>query len=306
MQRFKLQEVSDSFCQGLYLCPPSFFVELEELESTTSTNALLLDMARKGAPFGTVVWAHSQTGGRGRLGRSFSSPPGGVYLSLLVPAPLNLDDVGFALTAKAGVATKRAIESFSSKKCKIKWVNDIIVDGKKVCGILAQMVELPNHNRGLARGCCQKICDANVATGYQNEKQYGAVIGIGVNYTTPVSCFSANLKDIATSLFYNGSERSLDNEVTRTEEAPPMKDFVFSLLANVLGLICGKEREENWLKEYKSSSTILGNKVKVIQAGSVVGEGTAVSIDDSCHLHVLYENGKEVVLSTGEVSIRKA
>ncbi len=298
VQRFKLQEVTDTFCQSQYLCPPSFFVELEDLESTNSTNALLLNLARNGAPFGTVIWAHSQTGGRGRLGRSFSSPPGGVYLSLLVPAPLELDDIGFALTAKAGVATKRAIESISHKKCGIKWVNDIIVEDKKVCGILAQMVELPHSQDALYGKCCNRICTNNSKTGHQNEvkskePKYGVVIGIGVNYTTPVSSFSDDIKDIATSLF--------DNE----EEAPPMKDFVFSLLGNVLGLICGKEHEENWLKEYKNSSTILGNKVKVIQAGSVVGEGTAVSIDDKCHLHVLYEDGKEIILSTGEVSVRR-
>lgn len=293
MQQFKLQEVTDTFCQGKYLCPSSFSVELEELESTTSTNALLLDLACNGAPFGTVVWAHSQTGGRGRLGRSFSSPKGGVYISLLVPAPQDLSDIGFSLTAKAGIATKRAIEYVSNKKCGIKWVNDIIVDNKKVCGILAQMIEIPKAQNSLENEDCSKNCASTHKISHQNEIKYGVVIGIGVNYTTPISCFNADIKDIATSLFEN------------EKDAPPMRDFVFSLLGNVFGLICGKEREEKWLNEYKNSSTILGNKVKVIQAGLVVGEGTAVSIDDNCHLHVLYEDGKEETLSTGEVSVRK-
>ena len=92
-------------------------------------------MARGGAPIGTVVWAHRQEEGRGRLGRSFSSPVGGVYISMLVPSPSDPKDIGFALTAKAGVAVKRAIRDVCGVECGIKWVNDIVLDGLKVCGL---------------------------------------------------------------------------------------------------------------------------------------------------------------------------
>ena len=295
MERFWLQEVSDAVCPGMYEVPNDFAIELHELDCTDSTNALLLEMARGGAPVGTVVWAHRQEGGRGPLGRSFSSPVGGVYISMLVPCPSDPKDIGFALTAKAGVAVKRAIRDVCGVECGIKWVNDIVLDGLKVCGILAQMVAREGGNV--------------------------VVVGIGVNYATPLSCFSGELRGIVGSLY--------DTDIVAAKDVPPMRSFVMSLVANLYGLVCGRECDvvgfttcgtnsdaasggvangkncAKWLCEYKGSSTILGNEVKIIQAGAVVGEGRAVLIDDDCHLHVLCDDGHETVLSTGEVSVRK-
>lgn len=286
MERFWLHEVSDAVCPGAYEVPRDLAIELHELECTGSTNAVLMEMARGGAPIGTVVWAHRQEGGRGRLGRSFSSPVGGVYISMLVPCPLDPKDIGFALTAKAGVAVRRTIRDVCGVQCGIKWVNDIVLDGLKVCGILAQMVA--------------------------REEGDAVVVGIGVNYATPLSCFGEELKGVVGSL-YNADKVS-------AKDVPPMRSFVMALVANLYGLVCGRElwgcacgqtmengvkSEPKWLCEYKGSSTILGNEVKIIQAGAVVGEGRAVLIDDDCHLHVLCDDGREIVLSTGEVSVRK-
>lgn len=295
MERFWLQEVSDRVCPGVYEVPQNLAIELHELECTGSTNALLLEMARGGAPVGTVVWAHRQEEGRGRLGRSFSSPVGGIYISMLVPCPKDPKDIGFALTAKAGVAVKRAIRDVCGVECGIKWVNDIVLDGLKVCGILAQMVAREGGNV--------------------------VVVGIGVNYATPLSCFGEDLRGIVGSLY--------DMDESDAKDVPPMRSFVMSLVANLYGLVCGRECDvvgfttcgtnsdtasggvangkncAKWLCEYKGSSTILGNEVKIIQAGAVVGEGRAVLIDDDCHLHVLCDDGHETVLSTGEVSVRK-
>ena len=268
MQRFESQKVFEKFS---YKAPLNFPIELFEYDCVESTNTLLIDMARKGSPVGTVVWAHKQKSGRGRLGRSFVSPEGGIYISFLVPCPSSLDDIGFSLTAKTGVAVKRTIETVCGKNCGIKWVNDIIIDEKKVCGILAQLVDKSK-----------------------------VVIGIGINYSTPKEFFSDDIKNIAGSIY--------ENEDAGKNRSGLMRDFVIALIGNVFGLICGedlRENEKNWLSEYKNSSTILGNKVKVIQAGSVVGEGIATSIDDNCHLHILHEDGTESVLSTGEISVRK-
>ena len=260
--------------QSRYRTTDGTGIDLHEYDCVNSTNALLLSMARDGAPVGTVAWAHTQDGGRGRLGRSFSSPEGGIYISFLVPCPANMEEVGFSLTAKIGVAVKRTINGVCGKQCGIKWVNDIILGHRKVCGILAQM--------------CSGVPDKTV-------------VGIGINYTTPLSAFAPELRDIAGSIY--GDEERL--------EAPPMKTFVLALIENVYALVGthteagGEKNDRNWLEEYKSSSTILGNKVKVIQADAVVAEGTALSIDDQCHLHVVTSDGKELVLSTGEVSVRK-
>ena len=119
-----------------------------------STNTTLRQLAAAGVPEGTVVAAARQTAGRGRMGRTFCSPPGGLYMSLLL-RPERLIDAGL-LTSCAAVAVCRAIESLCPLTCGIKWVNDIWVDGKKVCGILAEGV---------------------VADG----RQPAVVIGIGVN-----------------------------------------------------------------------------------------------------------------------------
>ena len=234
---------------------------IHEFDIIDSTNRLLMDMAKAGAPCGTVIWAHRQSSGRGRLGRSFSSPEGGVYVSLLLPLPSGSKDAGFYLTAMAGVVVKRTISQVCNVNCGIKWVNDVILNGKKVCGILAQ-------------GCSDKV-----------------VMGIGVNFTTPISEFPPELRDIACSIYDDPAK------------APSMAVFVNALAKNMFDII--ETDDDCWLEEYKSSSTIVGNEVQIIQAGKVVGKGRAVSIDDLCHLHILGDDGKETVLSTGEVSIRK-
>lgn len=235
-------------------------IRLLEYDCIDSTNRLLMDMARDGEPCGTAVWAHTQTGGRGRLGRSFSSPSGGIYVSILLPLDSRSASATL-LTAKAGVAVRRTIRQVCGRECSIKWVNDIIYKGKKVCGILAQ-------------ACGDKV-----------------VLGIGVNLKTDMTSLPEDVRSIAVSLY------------GQDEEAPDGRTFVEALLDNVYSLATGGD--ENWLEEYKSSSTIVGNKVLILKAGAVVGEGIATEIDDACALHVVGEDGKETVLSTGEVSIRK-
>ena len=234
-------------------------IRLYEYDTLDSTNRLLLDMARDGESCGSAVWAHEQSGGRGRLGRSFCSPEGGIYVSVLVPLKAS-ESSAFTLTAMAGVAVKRTIKQVCGKDCGIKWVNDIIYRGRKVCGILAQ-------------ACGDK-----------------AVIGIGINYRSDISRFPAELQETAVSLYMP------------EEDAPSEGLFVRTLVSAVYSLCT--HADENWLSEYKSSSTIVGNKVQIMQAGKVTGEGLAVSIDDSCALHIVDGLGKETVLSTGEVSIR--
>ena len=234
-------------------------IDLHEYESLESTNKTLIEMAKEGALAGTAVWAHRQTGGRGRLGRSFSSPEGGIYVSILLPLTAD-SDAAIKVTAMAGVAVMRTIMQVCHKKCGIKWVNDIIYENKKVCGILAQ-------------GC--------------NDK---AVVGIGINYRTDLEKLPEDVREVASGL-YRPNEDVLDERA-----------FTEALLRNVWELCTAGD--ENWLEEYKSSSTILGKEVLILQAGNVTGSGTATEIDDNCFLHVVGTDGKEMILSTGEVSIR--
>ena len=145
-------------------------VTLRVFDSIDSTNTYAKAWAREGAMTPAVVIASQQTAGRGRLGRSFFSPEGGLYLSLIVPSN------GFSpgnFTTLAAVAACNAIRSVTGLKTDIKWVNDLLLKGKKVCGILAEGVIL------------------NQALSY-------IVIGIGIN-TGPVD-FPKELRDIAGTL----------------------------------------------------------------------------------------------------------
>ena len=141
-----------------------------KITDTVSTNTQLKKMAIEGANIGTVLVSQRQSGGRGRLGRSFSSGEGGLYASIILPYYQG-DSAGL-LTTYAAVAVARAIERVAPVKAGIKWVNDLYVNGKKVCGILAEAVMREGGN-----------C---------------AVLGIGVNLTNELP---DELSDIAATLF---------------------------------------------------------------------------------------------------------
>lgn len=231
-------------------------VDIRVFEEVESTNATLIEMAKNGAEDGRVVVAWKQSAGRGRLGRTFESPEGGIYLSVLLP----FDDT-MLLTAKAAVAVKRAILQETDKRTQIKWVNDIIYNGKKVAGILAQ------------------VCDNHV------------VIGIGINFCTPVSGFSADVQKIATSLYRNSKEADSDQ-----------MDLVNTLVRELCDL--AESDDKLWIGEYRASSCLMDKKVNIIQADKIVGSGTVTEIDNNCALHII-DNGVETVLSTGEITIRE-
>ena len=139
------------------------------MEEIPSTNTALKEMASP--PVGTTLIAARQTGGRGRLGRSFHSPEGGLYLSVLIP-PTD------AVTCRAAVAAARAIESLCGAKIDLKWVNDLYLNGRKVAGILAEGVFSPDGTL------------------------IAVVLGIGIN--VGVTDFPAELTSIATSLGNEG------------------------------------------------------------------------------------------------------
>jgi BirA family biotin operon repressor/biotin-[acetyl-CoA-carboxylase] ligase len=147
-----------------------------------STNVYAARLAREGAPAGTVVIADEQTGGKGRLGRSWVSPPGvNLYLSLILRPPVTTV-LAPQLNLLAAVTVADAIIEVSSLTPSIKWPNDVLVDGKKVCGILAEM----QTESGVLRS---------------------VVLGIGVNVNAPLSAFPPELHDKASSLFLIGGQR---------------------------------------------------------------------------------------------------
>lgn len=238
-----------------------FDVDIDYYDEVTSTNEVLRQMALDGAKPGKTVVAWKQSAGRGRLGRTFESPRGGIYVSMLLPAESSM-----TLTARAGVAAKRAIEEVTDKKVQIKWVNDILYKGRKVAGILAQGIE-------------DKV-----------------VVGIGINFNTDIKALGPELKDSAISLYNSWEEPDSD-----------AVDLVNSLVRHMYELswdIGPQGPDASWLHEYRSASAVIGKRVKVFQAGRQTGSGLVSGIDDNCALHVLDEKKGEMILSTGEITIR--
>lgn len=237
-------------------------------KSVTSTNTLLRGLAAEGAPEGYVLAAEEQTAGKGRLGRAFHSPAGhGIYFSVLL-RPGSKTDVAPLITSAAAVAAARAVEEVLGVSVGIKWVNDLFVGEKKVCGILTEAAF--DMESGLIES---------------------AVLGIGINITRPDEGFPGELRDVATSL----TDRDVGMDSQRVRLIAAVLDN-FWLFYQDLG-------KREFLDEYRARSIVLGRSVNVISyEGSKVAR--VIEIDDDCGLVVELADGEQTTLSSGDVSIR--
>jgi len=239
---------------------------VEAVETVTSTNTVLKERAAAGAPEGTVLIAQQQTGGRGRLGRSFSSPKGtGLYTSILLRPKMRAEQALFLTTAVA-VAVAEAIEEQSGKPAGIKWVNDIWIDGLKVCGILTE-ASLDLEGGGL---------------------EY-AVVGWGINLVEPQGGFPEELRGIAGAVF----------------DAPPSAEVQSRLIASVLRRFKHYYEtfsDRTFWQDYCDRSILIGKEITIL--GADPQPAFVLGIDADCRLRVRLENGEERLLSSGEVSVR--
>lgn len=246
---------------------PSFEVHL--FDSLDSTNRYAKVLASEHGQRPAVVVATYQSGGRGRLGRTFFSPKGGLYLSVLLPMGFTLESAQL-ITSAASVAALEAIEHVSGKQCRIKWVNDLYWEGKKVCGILTEGV-----------------------LGVESGSLSAVVVGIGINFCIPQAAFPEELRPLATSL-YDGPA-----------SVPPSFDanaLVSEVVHNLHALV-SRLPDRAFLSVYRDRSLLLGRNITVHQ-GRQAFSATAVGIDDDAHLIVEDENGMQRVLSSAEISIR--
>ena len=235
--------------------------------SVGSTNTVLRALAEQGAPEGTVVIADEQTGGRGRMGRAFYSPAGsGIYLSLLL-RPVNAEPrQTVTLTAAAAVALCQAIETVSENGPQIKWVNDIFLNGRKICGILSEAAF------GLESGAPEYV-----------------VVGVGINAYTPEGGFPPELAEIAGALW----ERPVPGGKNR---------LAAEFLTHFWKLYTAGDPAA-FLEDYRRRSLVVGKDITVI-AGGKETPAHALGIDESCRLLVRYESGETAALSYGEVRVK--
>ena len=242
-------------------------ISLTVYKETDSTNTRLRELATAGAPEGTAVIAGMQTGGKGRLGRKFFSPSDtGLYLSILLRPEMTAADA-VRITTAAAVAVADAVEKISGRKADIKWVNDVYIDGRKICGILTEAA-FSLENGGLDYAVC----------------------GIGINVYEPEGGFPEDIKDIAGAVLDTPAD-DVRNRLTAL------------VLENFMNYY-NKLSENSFLQGYQSRLMWRGEDINLIR-GSEITPAKLIDADEKCRLIVKYEDGTEDTISSGEISIRK-
>ena len=242
---------------------PEFIIK----KSLDSTNTYLkkLSMENSAIQNHTVVIADTQLCGRGRTGNSFFSPSGGLYMSILLNPDTIYPDLGL-ITALSAVSVCRAIEKVTDKSPKIKWVNDIYLGKKKICGILTESSIAPD-------GTIKNI-----------------ILGVGLNIVFSGDELPQDIRYKAGALF------------DKKEEPIDIKSILCAEILNSLFEILSDENSAGYIEEYKIRCLLLGKRISYKKNGTEY-EGIAENIDDSLHLIVKNEDGGEIVLSSGEIKI---
>ncbi len=236
-------------------------------ESIDSTNSFAKQLASEGTPDKTLVVADTQTNGRGRLGRSFCSPSGGnIYMSVIL-RNLSIED-GQLITSCMAAATASAIDELCDTETKIKWVNDIFLNGRKICGILTE------GSVDVKRGVLEYV-----------------VVGIGINLKSIKNTFTPELLDIATSI---------EDE---TGKLPDRCVLIARILRNI-DLYIKNISNGNFIQEYRERSFIVGKRIAVLKHDEE-RMAYAVGIDDGAGLIVRYDDGTTDILNSGEARILK-
>lgn len=234
--------------------------------SLESTNKTAIEMAVSGAEHGTVVIAESQTAGRGRYGRKFFSPPvHGIYMSFILHSAKFWRGEPTIVTSFVAVAVCEAIEAISDKTPKIKWVNDIFLNGKKVCGILTEAV-----------------------TDYESGNVGWVVVGIGINFST--RDFPEELKQSAGAIFSGENPTAKRNRLAAE-------------VINLMMSYNSQTSYSEVLSKYKQRLMMLGERISVTGATAQY-EATALDIDEIGRLIVKKDDGEVIALFAGEISIR--
>lgn len=272
-------------------------IELDIIPVVDSTNERVREQATAGAPEGYTAIAITQTSGKGRRGRSFYSPSGtGLYLSILLRPRSCTAQKAAQLTTMAAVAACEAIENVSEETPQIKWVNDVYIAGKKVCGILTE-----------------------ASTSLEDGLVEYAILGIGFNVLPPKEGFPRELENVAGSIF-SESQRDGRNHLA----AEFLNRFMMHYAASYDTATCDvatrdaaydtatcdaakpsrtKTNDPSLLESYRNRSLVTGKPIEVINARETK-TATALGIDDDYRLIVEYEDGSQEHLSSGEISIR--
>lgn len=239
--------------------------EAETLQTTDSTNSQLKRMALMGAAEGSICTAEEQTRGKGRLGRVWESPQGaGLWLSVLLRPEMKPERAP-VITLAAAIAMAEAIRKVAGAEAKIKWPNDIVVDGRKICGILLEI------------------------SAEMDMVEY-VIVGTGVNFRK--TAYSDELRDKAVSI------EEVCSAVPKRREI--MAEYL-NLLEKLMDIVA-ISGFEGIRERYEAMSATLGKRVQV--TGSVNVTGTAENVDSEGCLMVRDDEGTLHRILSGDVSVR--
>ena len=257
--------------QGIRACLPKVNTvggRIDCFDCIDSTNAYLKRIASDGAQDGTVAIAAEQTAGRGRRGRVFQSAAGkGVYLSVLLRPQLAPEQL-MPLTGLCAVAMCNAVERVCGIRPQIKWTNDLILNGKKLGGILTEL--------GMENGALSYV-----------------IIGVGINISQQKEDFDGEVKDLATSL-----ECELCRGVSKNELAAAMTAALDTLYDDLR-----HDNTAGYVERYRRDCVTLQKEVQLLWQ-DVREKVFALDVDEQFGLVVRRENGKIETVRTGEVSVR--
>ena len=240
-----------------------FVREVECFEELASTNSYLMEKGAKGEKEGLLVVSKRQTSGRGRRGKNFFSPDGGVYFSLLLRP--KKDYVGTAyLTVMTALAVMEGITEVYKVPAGIKWVNDVYIGNKKCAGILTE-----------------------ASIDFESGSIAHAVIGVGINLFVPEGGYPEEIKEVACAIGVN---------------APDAKNKLIATVFNKI-LDCYYDFDKvDVVNRYKAGSIMEGKKI-IVKREEGDRNALCLGMDDACRLIVRYDNGEEETLYFGEVSL---
>ncbi|MDP3258952.1 MAG: biotin--[acetyl-CoA-carboxylase] ligase [Thermodesulfovibrionales bacterium] len=245
-------------------------------ESIDSTNTLAMELAEKGVPHGTVVIADRQLKGKGRLGRTWFSPPkGNIYMSVIVRPEIEPKDATL-LTIMSAISCARAVRNLTGIEVKIKWPNDLMVSERKLGGILTEMKS-------------------------DQDRIVFAVIGIGINVNASLDAFPSDVRAATASVI----EELRKGKGIKGDSPEISRTLIIAAILNEL---------ERWFKvlikggriqlinEWKKLSSTLGRKVKVVSGKDAIS-GIAGDIDDEGMLILRLPSGGLKKISAGDVTM---
>jgi len=258
----RLSKVKDNLHTKIFGHPIFYFRAL------TSTNDFARELAMIGAREGTVVVAETQTSGRGRLKRKWISPEDGLWLSIIL-RPRAEPTHAPKLTLMASVSVAKTLDKLFPLKAEIKWPNDVLISGKKVCGMLTE-----SQTRG--------------------ETLDFVVVGIGINANFNVNALPTSLRDYSTTL-----KEELKREIERESLLRTLLEEIESYYYFFM-----KEKFDFILKEWRGLVSFLGSYVRIASDKEKI-EGWATDIDRDGALIIRLRNQTVRKLASGDVTVLK-